>query len=149
MTEKESKRPRSVTVLAVLIFIEGLAMFLIGLFNFYWSEIYEAMQIEGVYPSDIIYASWTIGLALPLGVLALIATFGLLRLWPTAWLMAMIVQGVMLFFFLVIHFTVPETNTVEYVVMTYAIFIVWYLNYSEVQASFRPKFLTEESHQHE
>jgi hypothetical protein len=79
---------------------------------------------------------------LPLGLLALLAGIGFLRLWRTAWLMAMLLQGLSLVTALVLYFN--HKPVYVYVLMVYSILIVVYLNYSEVYATFQPASILEE-----
>ncbi|MDM8521134.1 hypothetical protein QUF64_13905 [Anaerolineales bacterium HSG6] len=129
------KRPWSVTALTVLLVLEAIALVSTGSFKLY-ENIYLTSQNLLVDAMNMSIAP--IGsLSIPLSMLTLIAAFGFIRLWPGAWLNAMLVQGVVLLFLLILHFTNNIQEATDYGIMAYAVFIVIYLNYNEVHATFR------------
>ncbi len=128
------ERPRSVTILAILLLIQAVALPDIGSFR-----VNPIWHIQG----DNLSIDWTDApvtalLSIPLAILALVAAFGLLRLWRSAWLNAMLVQGMVLLFLLLAHFQGKISDIADYGLLAFAIFIVVYLNYSEVKATFTP-----------
>jgi hypothetical protein len=128
------ERPRSVTILAILLLIQAVALPDIGSFR-----VNPIWHIQG----DSLSIDWTDApvtalISIPLAILALVAAFGLLRLWRSAWLNAMLVQGMVLLFLLLAHFQGKISDMADYGLLAFAIFIVVYLNYSEVKATFTP-----------
>lgn len=71
-----------------------------------------------------------------LGVLALAAAAGFLRVANGAWLLAVFVQGLNLGVALVLYF--ESRPTFVYGMMVYGIVMVLYLHQADVQAAFRP-----------
>jgi hypothetical protein len=132
MAAKE--RPRSVTILAILLLIQAVALPDIGSFR-----VNPVLHSQGgsIY-IDLANAPVTALISIPLAILALVAAFGLLRLWRSAWLNAMLVQGMVLLFLLLAHFQGKISDMADYGLLAFAIFIVIYLNYSEVKATFTP-----------
>ena len=132
---KFKKRPWSVTALTVLLVIEAIALVSTGSFKLY-EDIY--LTSQNLLTRIIDMSITPIGyLSIPLSLLTLIAAFGFIRLWPGAWLNAMLVQGIVLMFLLILHFTNNINDITDYGIMAYAVFIVIYLNYNEVHATFR------------
>ncbi len=128
MTAK--KRPWSVTALAILSLLEAVMLLNLGSFKM--------VQLIQIKENNIFIDLAPIGIfSISLSVLALFAAIGFLRLWKSAWINAMLVQGLVILYLLMVHFTQQITHLVDYGVMTFAIFIVVYLNYNEVQLIFR------------
>ena len=72
-----------------------------------------------------------------LAVLALIASFGFLRLHRLGWICAMLLQGLCLLLALSLY--IREKSPLAYALMLYDIILVLYLNYSDVQSTFQPR----------
>jgi hypothetical protein len=72
-----------------------------------------------------------------LAVLALIASFGFLRLHRLGWICAMLLQGLCLLLALSLY--IREKSPLAYVLMLYDVSLVLYLNYSDVQTTFQPR----------
>lgn len=70
-----------------------------------------------------------------LALLALIASFGFLRLHRLGWLCAMLLQGLCLL--LALSQYAREKAPLAYLLMFYSIGLVLYLNYSDVQSAFQ------------
>lgn len=70
-----------------------------------------------------------------LALLALIASFGFLRLHRLGWLCAMLLQGLCLLLALSLY--AREKAPLAYLLMFYSIGLVLYLNYSDVQSAFQ------------
>lgn len=70
-----------------------------------------------------------------LALLALIASFGFLRLHRLGWICAMLVQGLCLLLALSLY--ARERAPLAYLLMAYCVALVLYLNYSDVQAAFQ------------
>ena len=120
-------RPWPVRALTLLLVVQGLGLILIGLFSIdhtagFW-EILDDSSFYATLP--------------PLGVVALIAAAGFLRLRAGAWVMAMLVQGLALLVALIFYFRYRPQNLLIYGMMVYALIMVLYLNYAEVPAIFR------------
>jgi hypothetical protein len=129
---KNQQRPRSVTIMALLLVIEAFA--LVGdSFEFHKHIVLIGRNVS----IDFTAPPSPLGiLAIPLAMLTLITAIGFLRLWPGAWLYAMLVQGIVLLFVLSLHFTGQIKDNIGYAVMAYVIFIVVYLNYNEIHSTF-------------
>lgn len=127
------KRPWSVTALGFLLLAEAIALVSIGSFRTF--EIVRTP--ESVWQIGMVGSPLFVVLEVLLAVLTFIAAVGFFRLWRVAWLFAMLVQGIVLYFLLRLHFGGQITEAIDYAVMGFAVFIVLYLNYHEVQALFR------------
>lgn len=123
---KASPRPWIITALATLLALETLAILTLGSFH-----AFELIP-QPTWHIRLIANSWQPLLTFALAALTTIATIGLLRLWRTAWLFAMLVQGIVLFVLLRASLLGIASQN-DYLVMGLAIFIVLYLNYSERQ----------------
>jgi small-conductance mechanosensitive channel len=114
---------------------QGVALILIGLFNVDLSA-----GLQAVFESNSFFAT------LPaLGLVALLAGVGFFSLRPGAWVMAMLVQGLVLLVALAFYFLFQARNLLLYGMMAYSVMMVIYLNYAEVPAVFRvqPALLSE------
>jgi hypothetical protein len=81
-------------------------------------------------------------LFIPLSLPALIAAIGFLRLWSSAWLNAMLVQGLSLA--VAIGLYVGPQPPYVYAVMLYSIFMVAYMHYYDVRVTFHTQSIAEE-----
>lgn len=140
--DQESKsRPRPITILALLLFLQAMGLFDLGLFFF------TGLGIKGSVIMTVLLAepvnTLTMGLVfVSLALLAFLAGVGFLRLWRTAWLMAMLLQGLCLLTALLLYFN--QRPGFVYFLMLYSVIMVIYLNYSEVYATFQPTSILEE-----
>lgn len=133
-TREARTRPWPVTALALLIFLEAVGLAGIGYLN-----------LRDL-PTDWTFDVWALFLDVPLALRGtaffllaagcLPIVLGFLRLWPGAWLYAMGTQAAVLLIALVLYFSIRPFYV--HGLMAYAVFIVAYLNYSEVQIAFRP-----------
>jgi hypothetical protein len=71
-----------------------------------------------------------------LSVAAILAGFGLLRLRRSAWISAMLAQGLSLLIALILYFTSKPLYV--YAMMLCGILVVLYLNYYDVRVAFQP-----------
>lgn len=127
------KRTFPATLLAALLFGQALGFFFLGAFHALFVDI--VLEFS---PG----ASWIhlpLGLRslafLGLGILALLASAGFFRLWASAWLNAIMVQGLSLLMALGLY--LREKPFYAYLMMLCGIFMVLYLNYSEIITAFR------------
>jgi|GEM_PF-857004 hypothetical protein len=130
------KRPTSVTLLGLMVLVQGLSFALFaGLsFSLVIPALYE------LYPPEIaseipIHSSryWLFtSTALVMGICCLVSSVGIFRLRPWAWIMALIVQG--------INLAAELLNYVNghafYFNMFASVIIVLYLNQRDIQRSF-------------
>ena len=72
-----------------------------------------------------------------LAFLTLMTSIGFFRIWTTAWLLAISIQGLSLLLSLNIYFS--QRSFLIYPILLYNIIMVIYLNYSEVISLFRAK----------
>jgi hypothetical protein len=79
-----------------------------------------------------------------LAPLAFVAAVGFLRLWPAAWLVAMLLQGLGLSASLILYFYLREESFYLYAAMVYFILMVFYLNSHGVRAAFQLRHLHRE-----
>jgi hypothetical protein len=140
--DQESKnRPRPITILALLLFLQAVGLFDLGLFFFTGLGIKGSLLVAALLAEPV--NTLAMGLVfVPLALLALLAGVGFLRLWRTAWVMAMLLQGLCLLAALILYFN--ERPPYIYFLMLYSIVMVVYLNYSEVYATFQPTSILEE-----
>lgn len=123
----QGERPWPVKVLTWLLGLQGVLLGLVGVFNLQGGESLLAVLIERPF-----YATFV-----PLSILSLIATIGFLRPRPGAWVVAMLVQGLMLLTALVSYFGYASRAPVLYAMLVYGVVMVLYLNYAEVPLVFR------------
>jgi len=77
---------------------------------------------------------------IPLAILVLVAAVGFFRSWPTAWLYAMLSQGLILAMTLLLYFY----DEPDYLAMVTSTFLVLYLNYADGQANLQGKSIRAE-----
>lgn len=134
---RAQRRSVPVTILTLLLLLQAIGLFLLG--STHLSQVDLAWRLT---PQALLV---DVPLALRgfafsmLGLLAIIAATGFFRVWSYAWFYAMLLQGLSLLMALTIHF--QERPAYVYPIMLFGIFMVLYLNYSEVLSTFR----TEES----
>lgn len=122
----QERRPWPVKALTWLLFIQGIALILIGLFNVDLPAGFQQIVAETSFFASL----------LPLGVLALVAAISFLSPRPGAWMVGMLVQGLNLLVALLFYFRYRPDNFFLYAMMVYAIVMVIYLNYAHVPAIF-------------
>ena len=135
-------KPWPVSVLSLLLLLQAGGFFDLGLFFFTsglgltHSLVMEALLAEPIntLAEGVVF--------IPLSMLALLAAIGFARLWRTAWLLAMLLQGLSLLTALVLYFN--QQPGYVYIIMLYSILMVIYLNYFEVYATFQPASILEE-----
>jgi hypothetical protein len=131
-----ASRPWPVTILGLLLLLQAAGLLIIGLYTLTLPP--DLLQTMLSQPAD------TAGLVFTfLAPLALWASAGFLRRWRSAWLNAMLLQGLCLGMALAIYFSHGKP-VYAYVVMAYAVFMVVYLNHYEVQEAFRTRPVPEE-----
>lgn len=130
------KRPTSVTLLGILVFIQGLIFTVLSsvalLLSTNVSELLPpgiASELSAVRVQDLLVAAS----ALIMGGVCLISSVGILRLRSWAWLMALIAQAINLFAE-IINYTRGQANYMSLLVST---IIVFALNQRDVQIAFR------------
>ena len=138
-SSKPGTRPWPVTVLTMLLLFQAAGLFLIGAVNLLRTSLRLAITIETV--MDELPNAARGSLFIALALLALLVSFNFFRLRPTAWLSALMVQGLTLFFALSLYLRDRPGGHLHYsyFMMLYGIFMVIYLNYGDVPAAFRPK----------
>lgn len=130
---RNKNRPWSVTALALLLLLETIALVSIGSFR-----TYQIVNIpDGTWRLEWVRSSTTLALEGGLAFLTFLAAIGFLRVWRVGWLFAMLVQGIVLYVLLRLHFLGEIENRLDYAVMAFVVFIVLYLNYYEVRQLFR------------
>ena len=147
LSSKDIKmRPRPVTVLGLLLLLQAVGLFGLGVFYFvrlYWQHaLTRAVLLAELFDQLLISLAF-----LPLALLALLAAIGFLRLWRNAWRNAMLLQGLSLWVALVLYFS--RKPGYVYMVMLYGIFMVIYLNYADVYATFQTRSGQEEEEENE
>ncbi len=164
VTSEQRKRPWSVTAIGILLILQGLFLFLVFP-SLVGIEIYNLpgarlawlfaedgsllpLQIEVIdlyrleflldfstmrvpIPGPIISSFVFAALALPL----LVSGFLFLRLWRHAWTLAVLLEGAILALALFVYFNFRHPYI--YLLMISGIFMVFYLNYFEVQLAFQ------------
>ena len=138
-SDKLRTRPWPVTVVGLLLLVQAVGLFTTGTVNLLRTSLRLEITMETVMEELPNAARGSLFIALAL--LALIVSFSFFRLRSTAWLSALLVQGLTLFFALSLYLRDRPGGRIHYayVMMLYAIFMVIYLNYGDVQAAFRPK----------
>ncbi len=137
------KRSWSITILAILLFLEAIPLLTAGLIQLYVVYLFFENQLPQFWIASITMSIFFI----PLGCLAIIASVGFIKLWANAWINAMFVQGMIILSLLTAHLR-EEMGLIDYSMLAFAIFIVAYLNYNEVHAPFLPSYhLEDQSHE--
>lgn len=164
VTSGQRKRPWSVTAVGILLILQGIFFFLvfpalvgieiynmpearlswlfaedgsllplrievIDLNSFEFLLDFSTMRVP--IPGSVITSFAFETLALPL----LVTGFLFLRLWRHAWTLAVLLEGVILALALVVYFNFRHPYI--YLLMISGIFMVFYLNYFEVQLAFQ------------
>lgn len=131
-------KPRSgpVTVLGLLLLLQAVGLFDLGLFFFTRGlGLRRSLIVEMLITEPINALAMGI-IFIPLALLALLAALGFFRLWRAAWIMAMLTQGLSLLTALLLYFN--QRPGYVYVIMLYSIFLVIYLHTAEVSTAFEP-----------
>jgi len=137
--DKLRTRPWPVTVLGLLLLVQAAGLFTIGTVNLLRTSL--RLQVTWDTVMDELPNAARGSLFIALALLALLVSSSFFRLRPTAWLSALLVQGLTLFFALSLYLRDRPGGHPHYayVMMLYALFMVIYLNYGDVPAAFRPK----------
>jgi hypothetical protein len=128
-------RRRLVVVLGLLLLLQTIGLFGLGssyLFGFALPASFTPDQLIMNLSRTLFSGAFTL-----LALLALLTTISVLRLQRLAWTSAMAVQGLCLLVALTLY--LRERPAFAYFLMLYGLFMVFYLNLSEVQAAFRPR----------
>jgi hypothetical protein len=131
-------KPRSgpVTVLGLLLLLQAVGLFDLGLFFFTRGlGLRRSLIVEMLITEPINALAMGI-IFIPLALLALLAALGFFRLWRAAWMMAMLTQGLSLLTALLLYFN--QRPGYVYVIMLYSIFLVIYLHTAEISTTFEP-----------
>jgi hypothetical protein len=132
--QKIKSRPGSVTILGLLLLLQAVGLFDFGLFFFTRGFGLKRNLIVELLIAEPVNALAMSIIFIPLSLLALLAAVGFFRLWRAAWVMAMLTQGLSLLTALVLYFN--QQPGYVYISMLFSIFMVIYLNTSEVYAAF-------------
>lgn len=132
---QRTRRNWPVLILGFLLLFQGIVSLFIGglyatVIEFDWEITAEDFLIN-------IPLGLRGGVYLAIGILAILAAIGFFRLWPGAWLNAVMVQGTSLLIALFLYF--HERPFYIYLTMVFSIFLVIYLNYSEVKEAFHSR----------
>lgn len=126
-------RSVAVTVLSLLLLLQAAGLIFVDLFFFVNLDVQAGWQ-------TLLHESVTIltieSVFIFLALLALLAAIGFIRLWPSAWFLAMLLQGLGLLTALSLYFSQKPAHV--YALMLYSILMVIALNYSEVYLAFQP-----------
>lgn len=128
-------RRRTLVVLGLLLLLQAIGLFGLGssyLFGFALSASLTPDSLILNLPRTLVSGAFTL-----LALLALLTTISVLRSQRMAWTSAMAVQGLCLLVALTLY--LRERPAFIYFIMLYSLFMVFYLNLSDVQAAFRPK----------
>lgn len=144
--DKPRKRPWPVTAVGLLLLLQAVVLFGIGAFYFaavylldLWAPL-SALSIEELF-LGVLDKTLMSTIFIPLSLLAVLAAISFLRLQRNAWTNAMLLQGLTLLIALLLYFSGKPWYV--YILMLYSIFMVLYLNYHDVQMTFRSKPLVE------
>jgi hypothetical protein len=156
---KKRSRPAMVNILGCLLILQAVELFLLGVYHFNMSQGPQLLNqflshwLSGEIPADLASlrlfihqlvqnsASRSLAIALVesaalflLTTLALWAAVGFFRLWEIGWMQAMFVQGATLLIALILFLYSRPSHT--YLLMGTGVFMVLYLNFSDLQAVF-------------
>lgn len=133
MEVRRTVRPWSVRVIVLLLLLEGIGLCGLGLFRGPWLNWIRLLGADGS-PQPGMTALIIIGIFTLAGLGALVAALGMLLRVRVSWLIAMLVQTVILLACLQLYFTVKPDFI--YPVMVCSIATVLYLNSAEVRMAF-------------
>ena len=133
LDEQHIRRSRTVTVFAWLLLFQALGLSILSAvnfasINFEWQITHQDFYMD--LPSGL--RGWAFA---SLSILALFTALRFFRLSKSAWVHAMLIQGLNLS--LAIGLYVQQKPFYVYPLMLYCIFMVLYLNYSDVLNTFR------------
>ncbi len=142
MEEIPAGRPRTVTLTGALLLMEWLVFLGLGILHLVVIlDAYQASdEVIWLLDSLEVHGDHARLMSVLLSLLAfttLLAALGFFRVWYLAWLMATAAQGVALLISIVLYFTGKPVFI--FPVMVLSIIIVSYLNYPEVQETFRSR----------
>ncbi len=134
-----TKRPWTVTLLAILLLVEGVGLIYLGGFNINKIALLSNSFLY-IFASNIPVILRSAGF-FALGLLGVLASIGFFRIWRYAWISAMLLQGLCMIIALDSYFR--DKPFYVFILMIYSITMVIYLNYSEVILTFRTKYPAE------
>ena len=126
-------RSRPVTILGWLLILQALGFFSLSGFNFSRLILDEVISPEHLTLNLPLLLQG--GAFTALAMLALVTAFRVFRLRPSAWVHAVAIQGMSLI--LAIGLYLQSKPFYVYFIMFYCIFLVLYLNYSDVLIAFK------------
>jgi hypothetical protein len=141
-SSKAVTRPGLVTAVGWLLILQASGFFIFGLLHLLtlspaWLRLPTSQFNLGL------LGHFSLGVMfIPLGLLGLTAAIGMFYLRRSAWLIALLVQGLSLFMALIIY--LEERSPYSYLVMGTSSFLVIYLHYSDIQMIFRSRMGGEE-----
>jgi hypothetical protein len=135
-----NKRSWPVTILALLLAFQGFAILFLAIYQL------ALMDLSLLLKPMVLFEEYSLTVERVafwgLGMLGLIACIGFLRIWSFAWILAIAQQGFILTLAIILYF--QERPIYIYPLMAFSIFMVIYLHYSDVMATFRTRPITEE-----
>jgi len=137
---KPKRRSWPVTVLALLLAIQGIA--LLGLAAYHitladFSLVLSPFDLILEHPNEFMGISYGV-----LGALGIFASISFFHLWKFAWILAILQQFIILAVAIALYF--QGKPFFIFPMMIYGIMMVIYLNYSDVINSFQTRSITEE-----
>jgi hypothetical protein len=140
-------RPWPVTAVGFLLMLQAVGLFGIGLFYVLTVDSLVILaRILEMTAGELISAAThnsLVGMVyLPLSILGVVAAVGMWRLWPAAWLNAMLVQGLSLAVALMLY--VGPRPAYVYAVMIYSTMVVIYLYHADIRITFHTEDPVEE-----
>jgi hypothetical protein len=139
MLDAGEARPWPVRILTGLLFIQALGLIGLSIYSYDPAILQQQDETRAVltffteFPRTLAFGS--------LGLLALVAGLGFLRLWQTGWPTAMLVQGMGLLVSLGLY--LRSNPPYIFGLMSYCILMVIYLHHPDVQQAFQTKKLQE------
>ncbi len=135
--QKPPTRPRSLIILAVIQTLQGVSLFGVGLYQGratgwdWWTRVGEWQYI----PLPLFESFSSALVLMVLGAAMTLVSLALLRLARWAWLFSMTLQGLGLFIGLINYLR----HRPNFIGMAVGVFLVFYLNFDEVQEALRGK----------
>lgn len=135
-----AKRPFGVTLVGVLLLVQGFILALAASTVIYLNTTLESDSIRKLlaishitFTVTTLFSTVLIGV---IGVFIVLSAIGMLRLRPWAWLAAMALQGWTLALFLIDYFTDGLSSNANYLNALLSVVIVFYLNSRTVRHAF-------------
>lgn len=138
------ERPWPVRAMTLLLLGQIVGLLVLDIYHIYTTPALDGVTIETL--PLVLVTSFRTGIVLTLLVLlASLATISFLGLWRSGWTLAMLLQGLILLYALVIYSL--EESWLAYPLMVSGIFMVFYLYHPDIRTTFPTSLASEHQEQ--